>query len=232
MAGLTDVTTHPSTRATLLLAVLWMVVSFLATSVVIVGLLVVLGTTVPRLAIDQAGGFAGEALLLGVALRMGRGLGGGPIRRPWLVAAIAATPPLAVGGLVAVVAALPGAVERMRPMMTPNTSQTLQAAPLLVASGMLLTVALAPLAEELFFRGWLWARLRPHWRPLATGACTGILFMLLHLTGGWLKPLAVLPTTILLTLARHYGGTVKASLIVHVANNATIAAITLLARQA
>ncbi len=211
-----------------------MVASFLATGAAIVSLLVLSNLailTLPRTAIDQIGGFVGEAALLLIALLSG-GLGAGAVHRRRLVVGLAAAPPLAMIALVALVAQLLGASETLRPLMTPNTSQALEAGPLLLATGMVLTVIVAPIAEELFFRGWLWGRLRPHWRPLATGACTGVLFMLLHLTGGVLKPLFVLPTTVLLTLARHYGGSVRASLIVHVSNNATVAAVLLLARQA
>jgi hypothetical protein len=42
--------------------------------------------------------------------------------------------------------------------------------------------------------------------------------------------LILLPTAVLLCLARHYGGSVRASLLVHVVNNATAVAIQIAAR--
>lgn len=224
-------------RRILAQAVLWMVVSFLATGTVIVALLVVNdrhALSMTRPAIDLAGGLAGEALLLIIALWLLRrdAIAGGPVRRRWLVALLAAIPPLAVLGLIALVASVPGMTATLRQLAPDTAGQAPPASAAMLASGMLLTVCLAPMAEELFFRGWLWGRLRLYWRPLATAVCTGLLFMLLHLTGGLLKPLFVLPSTVLLTLARHYGGGVRASIIVHIVHNGTIAAMTVLARLA
>lgn len=41
-------------------------------------------------------------------------------------------------------------------------------------------VAGAPVAEEMFFRGWLWVGLRRRWGAWRTGGVTGLLFLLMH----------------------------------------------------
>ena len=83
----------------------------------------------------------------------------------------------------------------------------------------LLLIAVAPLAEELFFRGWLWTGLRAHRSAGWTAVVTSLLWLLLHLPDGWAKPLYLIPTAVLLSLARHYGNSVRASLLMHIVNN-------------
>ena len=102
--------------------------------------------------------------------------------------------------------------------------------PILLAIMLLLAVAVAPLAEELFFRGWLWTVLRRSWGVWPTALCTAGLWLGIHALDGPVRVLILLPTAILLSLARHYGGSVRASLLVHVVNNATAVAIQVAAR--
>jgi len=83
----------------------------------------------------------------------------------------------------------------------------------------LLLVAVVPLAEELFFRGWLWTGLRAHRSARWTAVVTGCFWLLLHLPDGWAKPLYLIPTAVLLSLARHYCNSVRAPLLVHIVNN-------------
>jgi len=82
----------------------------------------------------------------------------------------------------------------------------------------------APVVEELFFRGWLWTALRRIWGPVPTALSTGGLFLLIHAPGGMIRLFILLPITILLSVARHRADSVRASLTVHAVNNAIVAA--------
>lgn len=97
-----------------------------------------------------------------------------------------------------------------------------------ILPGIVLIVVLAPLGEELFFRGWLWTGLRRVWSPLAVSAVTGGLWLLLHLGNGLLYPLFLVPAAVLFSVIRHVGGSVRASLIAHVVNNGFAAGAALL----
>ena len=76
-------------------------------------------------------------------------------------------------------------------------------------------VIVPSLSEELFFRGWLWTGLRKHWGPLPTAAFTGVLWAAIHIDGGLLKPVILLPVALLLSAARHFGDSVRASIALH-----------------
>jgi membrane protease YdiL (CAAX protease family) len=78
------------------------------------------------------------------------------------------------------------------------------------------SVLLAPLSEELFYRGWLWTGLRKHWGWLPTAALTSAAWLVGHsaATVGWLLPVAVI-----LSVARHYGQSVRASIALHILYN-------------
>lgn len=179
-----------------------------------------------------------QAGLLYAAVRQGllsghgslpAGLGAGPVRRRGLVALFVA---LIIGWLavyLAVLAHLP----RLAAWLASDVpaALALPASPgiLLLIVRVLLIAVLAPLAEELFFRGWLWTALRRSWGAWPTALCTGGFWLALHaLTGPARVPILV-PAAILLSLARHYGGSVRASLPVHIANNGSAVAIQLLA---
>ena len=82
----------------------------------------------------------------------------------------------------------------------------------------------APVTEELFFRGWLWVALRRRWGAWATGGATGLLFLLAHAAAGWAYLLMLVPVVALVTWAREAGGSVRASLLVHMAVNAVAVA--------
>jgi len=75
---------------------------------------------------------------------------------------------------------------------------------------------LGPLSEELFFRGWLWTGLRRHWDVLPTALLTSMLWLVLHLGQGVLRPVFLLPVAIVLAMARHFSGSVRAPLVLHV----------------
>jgi membrane protease YdiL (CAAX protease family) len=102
-----------------------------------------------------------------------------------------------------------------------------QASPWTVAAFAVATVILAPLAEELFFRGWLWTGLRRHWRALPTALLTCGFWLLIHLDRGLLLPLFLLPTAVMLGFARHFCG-IRASIILHVTYNLVAVLVLLL----
>jgi membrane protease YdiL (CAAX protease family) len=87
---------------------------------------------------------------------------------------------------------------------------------------------LAPLAEELWFRGWLWTGLRRSWGVPTTAVATGLFFMLAHTGSGWAKPLLTLPSVVLLSALRHFGGSTRASIAAHMVNNTLAVLIGLL----
>lgn len=88
----------------------------------------------------------------------------------------------------------------------------------LIAS-MLLVCAVAPLAEELFFRGFVFGALRRRGLPLAAGV-SGVLFGLAHVASspiGFIVPLAVLG--VLLCLVYERTGSLYPPIALHCVNN-------------
>jgi membrane protease YdiL (CAAX protease family) len=81
----------------------------------------------------------------------------------------------------------------------------------------------APVAEELFFRGWLWARLSRAWPPGGVALVTGAAFALAH--GQF--ALSVLPLAVGLTWLRAVDGSLRAPLALHLAMNVLAVAATL-----
>ena len=82
-------------------------------------------------------------------------------------------------------------------------------------------IVVGPIAEELFFRGWLWTGLRSRWGALPTAALTGALWLAIHLEQGVGKPVLLLPVAVFLSAARHFGRSVRASIALHMLNNLT-----------
>lgn len=72
---------------------------------------------------------------------------------------------------------------------------------------------MSPIAEELFFRGWLWTTLREHWGAYTTALVTSGLWLIMHLENGAF--VFLFPVAIVLSLARSFGDSVQASIIVH-----------------
>jgi hypothetical protein len=176
-----------------------------------------------------------QATLLLADLRQGRsagrgnlatGLGAVPMRRHRLVALFA-------GLMIAWVIGYVVALIRFQTFNAYVATRVPAVLALPVSGGpimLVLAVAVAPLAEELFFRGWLWTALRRSWGVWPAALCTAGLWLGIHALDGPVRALILLPTAILLSLARHYGGSVRASLLVHVVNNATAVAIQVAAR--
>jgi len=84
----------------------------------------------------------------------------------------------------------------------------------------LIVVVLAPLSEELFFRGWLWTGLRKHWGVLPTGLMTAVMWLMPHLDRGIYVVLLLFPALIL-TIAREVGKSVRATIVIHAIYNLT-----------
>jgi membrane protease YdiL (CAAX protease family) len=155
------------------------------------------------------------------------GLGGGPIRRPRLLAAIAIVGAASVTGWMVLLS------QWLKPAdntgITALLKDTWTGGPFLQAATVLCMVGLSPLWEELFFRGWLWTGLRRHWRPLPVMVATALPWLMLHMADGLLRPLFLIPAAIMFSLARQYCGGVRASLTLHVLNNLMAIAIVALA---
>jgi membrane protease YdiL (CAAX protease family) len=89
----------------------------------------------------------------------------------------------------------------------------------------------AAVSEELFFRGWLWVGLSRWWGVSVTAPVTGCLWLMAHISdGGWRRVLALVPAMVLISLARALGGSVRASMAVHMANNAILSAVLIAGR--
>ena len=81
----------------------------------------------------------------------------------------------------------------------------------------------APVAEELFFRGWLWARLSRSWSPNVVATVTGVAFALAHAQ----YAASVLPITVALSWLRLRDDSLRAPLALHLAMNVFAVAVTL-----
>ncbi|MCW0235557.1 MAG: CPBP family intramembrane metalloprotease [Ferrovibrio sp.] len=137
-----------------------------------------------------------------------RGLGDGPMRRVWPVVL------LAVG--VAIYGSLVSYAVFRQPAMLRGVAETGWLLNILLVA---LAILLAPLAEELFFRGWLWTALRQHWAAPLVALATSLLWLGLHLPDGVGRTLALIPVAVCIALARHFAGTVGAALAVHIVYN-------------
>jgi membrane protease YdiL (CAAX protease family) len=83
-------------------------------------------------------------------------------------------------------------------------------------------VILAPLAEEAFFRGWLWTGLRRHWGVLPTAVLTSAFFLAAHLPKGFFSLVVIVPATVAFAIARQLGKSVRASIALHMMYNLTV----------
>ena len=180
------------------------------------------------------GTLALQATLLFADLKQGRsvgrgnlavGLGAGPMRRHRLIAFFAALMIAWVVGYVASLVRFQAFSAYVATKVPVVLTLPASGGPVMLAIMLLLAVVVAPVTEELFFRGWLWSALRPSWGVWPTALCTSGLWLGIHAVDGLVRALILLPTAILLCLARHYGGSVRASLLVHVVNNSTAVAI-------
>jgi uncharacterized protein len=180
-----------------------------------------------------------QATLLLAGLRQGRsagrgnlmtGLGAAPMRRHGLIALLTGLMVAWVLGYVATLVRFQAFDAYVATRVPSVLALPVSAGPVMTAILLVLAVAVAPVAEELFFRGWLWTALRRCWGVWPTAFCTAGLWLGIHAIDSPVRALILLPTAILLCLARHCGGSVRASLLVHGVNNATAVAIQIAAR--
>ncbi len=141
------------------------------------------------------------------------GLGDGPMsRRPVILAMVILT--IAIVALV-VAAYAYGYIEPPAPSSARERSAWGHLFDAFVA------VLAAPPIEESWFRGWLWTGLRKRWSPLATALTTGAFFVALHLPTTFSSLAHYVVAAILLSLARHLGGSIRASIVIHAIWNLT-----------
>lgn len=104
--------------------------------------------------------------------------------------------------------------------------------PLAIGLSFLAIVILAPLAEELFFRGWLYGSLRARLSANAAIIACAIIFALAHWDGIGLYPVAVFLPGLVLTILRERTGSAKTAFLAHAIYNfagwAGLAAISLI----
>jgi len=85
-----------------------------------------------------------------------------------------------------------------------------------------LLVIVAPVAEEIFYRGYVWGRLSSIMPPWKAGTISAALFLGSHVPNGILAPLLVLPLTIVLTVLRLRRVGVSVCVLAHGIYNGTI----------
>ena len=90
-------------------------------------------------------------------------------------------------------------------------------------------VVLAPFAEELFFRGWLYTGLRARWRFLPSYLFVVVAFAAIHWDANHRHMLRVLPLALAVGLIREMTGSIRPTIALHAAYNFVIVAMTLVA---
>jgi hypothetical protein len=178
-----------------------------------------------------AGSIGFQGILLWAALRQGRRLGHGdrrdglgirPIRHIGQVALLCVVMIVCLLSFVLAAARIP-ALREFAKSVTPDIMARLgEGGVLAVVVKVTLALILAPLSEELFFRGWLWEALQRRGHEFATTAClTALPWLLLHGLDSPARIVFLIPAALVFSLARQQGGSVLASMAVHVTNNVT-----------
>jgi membrane protease YdiL (CAAX protease family) len=180
---------------------------------------------------------ATQFFLLVACLRRGERVGNGnlreglawtPVRRRVDVAMLTLAGALLAAGHVALVIRVPAYrafFEHTQTSLPLPSSSGLSTGAYAAWAGLVMVVG-APFTEELFFRGWLWVGLSRWWGIERVGPATGLLWLLAHVgDGGWRRVLALVPAMVLITVARAVGGSVRASIPVHMANNLVLAGV-------
>jgi membrane protease YdiL (CAAX protease family) len=144
-----------------------------------------------------------------------RGLGYEPIARGLLIVIMAI--------LIATYAVLLNLrLYLIRPDLLSKELTMAAAAPWLSLYAALKEVVFDPLAEDLFFRGWLWTGLRKRWGATSTAVFTGALWLALHASAKIYILAMIFPVAVILSVARHFGGSVRASIALHILYNAAV----------
>ena len=168
-------------------------------------------------------GFQGT--LLAAAVWRGRRLGAGglglrPIRDWPLVLRLCFAMLIWLVILVALTTWFPALRDLARSKTMDVLTDFLDAGPIVLTAAAVLITALAPVSEELFFRGWLWEALarRGH-GMISIGLWTTLPWLLLHGLDSPGRVVFLVPAAVALFTARRLDGGVRASLAVHVVNN-------------
>ena len=91
--------------------------------------------------------------------------------------------------------------------------------------GVVNSVVLAPVIEEMLFRGYLFTALRPVQGPAVSIAISAVAFALYHLENGFLFALFVLPTGLLLGYVRERSGNIALPLLIHALMNGIVSVL-------
>jgi membrane protease YdiL (CAAX protease family) len=102
--------------------------------------------------------------------------------------------------------------------------------PLAIMAALMLVVILAPLSEELLFRGWLYTALRWRLGFRASLWATALIFSLAHWESTHLYALAILPIGLVLGHVRERTGSVRATTLFHMIYNSSGLALTFLGK--
>jgi membrane protease YdiL (CAAX protease family) len=97
--------------------------------------------------------------------------------------------------------------------------QSSSTSPWLIVFDSLVLIIFAPLAEELFFRGWLWTGLNKQWHALPTALLTATMWLALHLERGIGYVVLLLFPALIITLIRQAGKSARATICAHVIYN-------------
>jgi membrane protease YdiL (CAAX protease family) len=184
------------------------------------------GTEEARRAVVDVTEFAASAIVLFAAFVQGRSTGGGD---PWVgigYAPLGRTPIIISMATLVVIYTLLVDILRYHYHYNPAPFDQLSDDTKIGAWLGILTAfefaILGPISEELFFRGWLWTALRKQWSPLATAAATGGAWLIMHFWVSFATPFRLLPFAVVLSFARYFGGSVKASIALHVLYNSML----------
>ena len=91
--------------------------------------------------------------------------------------------------------------------------------PLAVMLLFVMAVVVAPVAEETYFRGWIFTSLRQSWGRWPAIVISALLFGLAHYESTHLYALAVFPLGLVLAALREHTGSARTSMLFHAANN-------------
>ena len=187
--------------------------------------------TIPFYLLVTTYGFQGTLLLAAWIQSRRVGLGFAPIRAPRLVSGLTL---LLLGWdmlLIVLIQMFPALRDFARAATPDFLADFGRGGAAMTVLFCLLIVPVAPLAEELFFRGWFWEalRLRGH-RIAVIMVLTTAPWLLLHGLGAPGRVLFLLPAAVLFSVIRHRGGGVRASLAAHCVNNLFALMLQILAR--
>jgi membrane protease YdiL (CAAX protease family) len=174
-----------------------------------------------RLLLVTLGVSAFGAILIFAAVSRGRMVGGGDLRLGLSIAPIAKLP-IIVGLAIALVAyglLRDFALYKIRPDLFYQFSSV---GPWLALFNAVVVVLLAPVAEEIFFRGWMWNGLRRQWDALPTALVTSAFWLILHIERGIAATAALIPIALILALAKQIGKSVRATIPLHAIYNLAV----------